>query len=203
MAKCSFESLSGGKSEAFFGLVVFNLFLDRLRGKHRGVTALVRYPLRLLTLQQARRLMSILVKAELIKLRRRIPGASFEIGFWVGSGNTPNRVVQGFSGVPAIALAAYATDTSLLNPPRGDTQADRAARRRSERYKETIEWRTLLEAAKSFCNVRLVLCAGVSASAAAMCRHPPSVKNANYLKCRYFPPCVIMWHMCHWSRGAR
>src|SRR6516165_1689760 len=52
-----------GKSEAFFGLVVFNLFLDRIRGKQRGVTALVRYPLRLLTLQQARRLMRILVKA--------------------------------------------------------------------------------------------------------------------------------------------
>ena len=49
----------GGKSEAFFGLLIFNLFLDRLRGKHRGVTALVRYPLRLLTLQQARRLMRI------------------------------------------------------------------------------------------------------------------------------------------------
>ncbi|HEY2664173.1 MAG TPA: hypothetical protein VGI47_07520, partial [Candidatus Binataceae bacterium] len=35
----------GGKSEAFFGLLVFNLFLDRLRGKDRGVTGLVRYPL--------------------------------------------------------------------------------------------------------------------------------------------------------------
>ena len=45
----------GGKSEAFFGLLIYNLFLDRLRGKSRGVTALVRYPLRLLTLQQARR----------------------------------------------------------------------------------------------------------------------------------------------------
>ena len=37
----------GGKSEAFFGLLVYNLFLDRLRGKLVGVTALVRYPLRL------------------------------------------------------------------------------------------------------------------------------------------------------------
>ena len=32
----------GGKSEAFFGLLVFSVFLDRLRGKQRGVTALVR-----------------------------------------------------------------------------------------------------------------------------------------------------------------
>jgi Lhr-like helicase len=138
-ASLLYFATGGGKSEAFFGLLVFNLFLDRLRGKHRGVTALVRYPLRLLTLQQARRLMRILAKAELVKIRRRISGAPFEIGFWVGSGNTPNRVAQGFGGVPAITLAAYANDTALLNPPQGDTEADRAARRRSERYKETLE----------------------------------------------------------------
>jgi hypothetical protein len=34
---------------------------------------------------------------------------------------------------------AYATDAGLLNPPLSDTEADRAARRRSERYKETLE----------------------------------------------------------------
>lgn len=95
----------GGKSEAFFGLIVFNLFLDRLRGKDRGVTGLVRYPLRLLTLQQSRRLMRILAHAELVRLRRQIPGWPFEIGFWVRSGNTPNRVAQGFGGVPTVTAA--------------------------------------------------------------------------------------------------
>ena len=59
-ASLLYFATGGGKSEAFFGLLVFNVFLDRLRGKQRGVTALVRYPLRLLTLQQARRLMRIL-----------------------------------------------------------------------------------------------------------------------------------------------
>ncbi len=53
-ASLLYFATGGGKSEAFFGLLMFNLFLDRLRGKLRGVTALVRYPLRLLTLQQAR-----------------------------------------------------------------------------------------------------------------------------------------------------
>ena len=70
-ASLLYFATGGGRSEAFFGLLVFNLFLDRLRGKHRGVTALVRYPLRLLTLQQARRLMRILAKAELVRIRRR------------------------------------------------------------------------------------------------------------------------------------
>ena len=81
----------GGKSEAFFGLLVFNLFLDRLRGKLVGVTALIRYPLRLLTLQQAQRLVALLMRAELLRRKSSITGAVFEIGFWVGSANTPNK----------------------------------------------------------------------------------------------------------------
>lgn len=129
----------GGKSEAFFGLLVFNLFLDRLRGKQRGVTALVRYPLRLLTLQQARRLMNILVQAELVRLGANIPGWPFEIGFWVGSGNTPNRVAQGFGGVPPITLGAYHDDTTLRNPPEGDSDAAKRARRRRDRYVEALQ----------------------------------------------------------------
>lgn len=81
----------GGKSEAFFGLLIFNLFFDRLRGKSTGVTALIRYPLRLLTLQQAQRLLALLMRAELLRRRAAVGGEPFEIGFWVGSGNTPNR----------------------------------------------------------------------------------------------------------------
>jgi hypothetical protein len=81
----------GGKSEAFYGLLIFNLFLDRLRGKNIGITALIRYPLRLLTIQQAQRLFKLLAKAEMVKLKNDIGGDEFTIGFWVGSGNTPNR----------------------------------------------------------------------------------------------------------------
>ena len=81
----------GGKSEAFFGLLILNLFLDRLRGKAVGITALIRYPLRLLTLQQAQRLLIHVMYAELLRRKAGIGGEVFEIGFWVGSGNTPNR----------------------------------------------------------------------------------------------------------------
>lgn len=35
----------GGKSEAFYGALLFAIYLDRLRGKDRGITALIRYPL--------------------------------------------------------------------------------------------------------------------------------------------------------------
>lgn len=81
----------GGKTESFFGLLVFNLFFDRLRGKHHGVTAMIRYPLRLLTIQQAQRLAKTLAKAETVRWKYGIEGDSFTIGFWVGGTNTPNR----------------------------------------------------------------------------------------------------------------
>lgn len=81
----------GGKTESFFGLLVFNLFLDRLRGKHNGVTAMIRYPLRLLTIQQAQRLAKTLAMAERIRWKHKVPATSFAIGFWVGRSNTPNR----------------------------------------------------------------------------------------------------------------
>jgi len=81
----------GGKTEAFLGLLLFGLFLDRLRGKHRGVTAMIRYPLRLLTIQQAQRASQFLAEAEKIRVEKGIKGAPFTIGFWVGGNNTPNR----------------------------------------------------------------------------------------------------------------
>lgn len=90
-ASLLYMSTGGGKTEAFFGTVVFALFLDRLRGKHRGVSAMMHYPLRLLTVQQAQRLARLLAHAEMVRRAERLAGAPFEIGFWVGGGNTPNR----------------------------------------------------------------------------------------------------------------
>jgi len=93
----------GGKSEAFFGLLVYSLFLDRLRGKSVGVTAMLRYPLRLLTVQQAQRASKVLAMAEMVRRENHIEGAPFSIGFWVGSSNTPNNHgTLGVTDVPFI-----------------------------------------------------------------------------------------------------
>ena len=93
----------GGKSEAFFGLLAFTLFLDRLRGKAFGVTAMMRYPLRLLTIQQAQRCARVLAKAELVRRQRDIVGTPFSIGFWVGSGGSPNHHnTPGFDDIPLL-----------------------------------------------------------------------------------------------------
>lgn len=96
----------GGKSEAFFGLLVFNLMLDRLRGKHRGVTALIRYPLRLLTIQQAQRAARVLAHGERVRRRHGYAGDALAIGFWVGSGGSPNRhSAKGVKSIPTVAEA--------------------------------------------------------------------------------------------------
>jgi hypothetical protein len=82
----------GGKSEAFLGLLTFLLFFDRLRGKSRGISALLRYPLRLLTIQQAQRTAKVLAKAERVRREHHYAGAPFEIGFWVGRSGSPNSL---------------------------------------------------------------------------------------------------------------
>ena len=96
-ASLLYMATGGGKTEAFFGVLTFALFLDRLRGKYRGVTAMMHYPLRLLTVQQAQRLARLLAHAEIVRRRSSLDGASFEIGFWVGGSNTPNSTQRGTS----------------------------------------------------------------------------------------------------------
>jgi hypothetical protein len=94
-------STGGGKSEAFLGLLMYVLFLDRLRGKHQGVSALMRYPLRLLTLQQSRRTFAAMGAAEHVRHERKHPGEPFSLGFWVGGSNTPNwHSDEGYADVP-------------------------------------------------------------------------------------------------------
>lgn len=122
----------GGKSEAFYGALLFSMFLDRLRGKLRGVTALVRYPLRLLTLQQGQRLLRLIAHAELQRLEEKVPGWPFEIGFWVGGNNTPNRYSQVPSVVPILGDTDHTDDTKFEEgvPGRsGDEEKDALAYR--------------------------------------------------------------------------
>ena len=84
----------GGKTEAFLGVLIFNLFFDRYRGKECGVTSILRYPLRLLSVQQVQRLANVLAQAELI---RRADASiaqteEFSLGYFVGDANTPNKI---------------------------------------------------------------------------------------------------------------
>ncbi len=83
----------GGKTEAYTGLVIFTAFYDRLRGKRFGTTALTKFPLRLLSLQQLQRIADVLAQAEVIRREEELGGDPFSMGYLVGDRNTPNRLI--------------------------------------------------------------------------------------------------------------
>ena len=86
----------GGKTEAYLGLVAFVIAHRRLRGKNAesiGTSVIMRYTLRLLTIQQFQRAATLMCACE--KIRRsndskwgKVP---FQVGLWVGSKVTPNK----------------------------------------------------------------------------------------------------------------
>jgi hypothetical protein len=87
----------GGKTEAYLGLIALTSFLRRIRrgANGGGVTVLMRYTLRLLTLQQFERAAILLCAME--HMRRRTPELGdepFSVGMWVGRSATPNTLVE-------------------------------------------------------------------------------------------------------------
>jgi transcription elongation factor Elf1 len=82
----------GGKTEAYFGLIIAGLFYDRMRGKERGTSAWLLFPLRMLSVQQLSRVNEILHHAEALRATENIAGDPFTLGYFVGAGNTPNRL---------------------------------------------------------------------------------------------------------------
>ncbi|MFJ3287733.1 helicase-related protein [Streptomyces sp. NPDC086669] len=86
----------GGKTEAYLGLIALTSFLRRIRlGEDGGgVTVLMRYTLRLLTLQQFERATILLCAME--RLRKdhlsELGPEPFSLGMWVGESATPNKL---------------------------------------------------------------------------------------------------------------
>ncbi len=88
----------GGKTEAYLGLAAFAIVLRRLRQPGQegragaGVSVVMRYTLRLLTLDQLQRAAALVCALELE--READPGRygawPIEIGLWVGKAATPN-----------------------------------------------------------------------------------------------------------------
>ena len=89
----------GGKTEAYLGLMAFVVANRRLRADENdeynrdgGVTAILRYTLRLLTTQQRDRITKMILAAELIRQKEypKYGKEPISIGFWVGGNVTPN-----------------------------------------------------------------------------------------------------------------
>jgi Helicase conserved C-terminal domain len=128
----------GGKTEAYLGLTAYTLGMRRLQGDiggydgQHGVAVLMRYTLRLLTLQQFQRAAALLCACERIRSEAWYNGDTrwgsepFRIGLWVGNKTTPNRIDDaneaikrdhGSGGFRARAGGGSGTPAQLTNCP--------------------------------------------------------------------------------------
>ncbi len=118
MVDLLFFPTGGGKTEAYLGLAAFTLVLRRLRSRgpdgtpdirSAGVSVLMRYTLRLLTLDQLGRAAGLMCALELEREQNKtLLGAwPFEIGLWVGQAATPNTMGHRGDRSPRRPYTAY------------------------------------------------------------------------------------------------
>lgn len=97
----------GGKTEAYLGVAAFTMAIRRLQGKlggldaGRGLAVIMRYTLRMLTLQQFQRATALICAMEV--MRRSAPQTwgqePFSIGLWVGVKVTPNTTKDSHNAI--------------------------------------------------------------------------------------------------------
>tara|TARA_Y100001936_G_C16087749_1_gene683131 strand:- start:1519 stop:5082 length:3564 start_codon:yes stop_codon:yes gene_type:complete len=95
----------GGKTEAYLGLIAFTIAYRRLRGRNEqgqhtyesyGTAVLMRYTLRLLTIQQFQRAATLMCACEELRIKdqKKWGGIPFQVGLWVGGSVTPNSRME-------------------------------------------------------------------------------------------------------------
>jgi hypothetical protein len=95
-----FFPTGGGKTEAYLGLAAYAISLRRIRGPGMlgaGVSVIMRYTLRLLTLDQLSRAAGLICALELLRTRtaegrKTLGDWPIEIGLWVGGAASPNNL---------------------------------------------------------------------------------------------------------------
>jgi hypothetical protein len=123
-AELIFFPTGGGKTEAYLGVIAFTLALRRLRGRNAthgglGVAVILRYTLRLLTLDQLGRAATLICALE--SLRRKAPARlgseRFAVGLWVGSSATSNTMTQVQKEVTQFQTGSRSNPAPLTNCP--------------------------------------------------------------------------------------
>ena len=116
IADLLFFPTGGGKTEAYLGLAAFTICWRRISGPGllgAGVTVIMRYTLRLLTLDQLGRAAGVICALELLRQskanqdergRRLLGDWPIEIGLWVGSDASPNRLGKTGDSVQSTAV---------------------------------------------------------------------------------------------------
>lgn len=112
-----FFPTGGGKTEAYLGVIAFVLAWRRMTGAKRadqglGVAVVLRYTLRLLTLDQLGRAATLICALEMLRAKQPELGeVRFSLGLWVGKSATANRL----SGV-AKQISEYKNGSTKLSP---------------------------------------------------------------------------------------
>jgi hypothetical protein len=97
----------GGKTEAYLGVAAFAMAIRRLQGNlggldgSRGLAVIMRYTLRLLTLQQFQRAAALICAMEVIRRKNEALWGTepFTLGLWVGQKVTPNTTEESHSAI--------------------------------------------------------------------------------------------------------
>lgn len=104
----------GGKTEAYLGVAAFAMSIRRMQGEiggydgSRGLTVIMRYTLRLLTLQQFQRATTLICAMEVARQEALAAGDDslgtepFTIGLWVGNKVTPGTTADSASAIQRI-----------------------------------------------------------------------------------------------------
>ena len=99
----------GGKTEAYLGVAAFTMAIRRMKPSlggldgSRGLSVIMRYTLRLLTLQQFQRASTLVCAMEVLRRQdtASLGETPFSIGLWVGSRLTPNRTEDSHFSIEA------------------------------------------------------------------------------------------------------
>lgn len=101
----------GGKTEAYLGVAAFTMAIRRFQGKlggydaSRGMAVIMRYTLRLLTLQQFQRASALICAMEVLRRKALANGDTalghepFSIGLWVGNKVTPGTTEESHNAI--------------------------------------------------------------------------------------------------------
>jgi hypothetical protein len=127
-AELIFFPTGGGKTEAYLGVIAFTLVLRRLRSRGEahaglGVAVILRYTLRLLTLDQLGRAAALVCALE--SLRRQAPARlgpeRFSVGLWVGASATANTMAEVQKEVTQFQTGRRGNPAPITNCPWCDT----------------------------------------------------------------------------------
>ena len=133
----------GGKTEAYLGVAAFTMAIRRFQGNlggydaTRGLAVIMRYTLRLLTLQQFQRATALICAMEVLRRQWNAEGDQslgehpFTIGLWVGNRVTPGKTENAYKAIkdfkdPNKFTAGGSSPAQLTSCPWCGTEIDSA-----------------------------------------------------------------------------